>query len=67
MRNLPSVLELDRWPNSKLVVTSRPDAVPADDRVARFGVNGQLAQIFLSRFAGSQVTEYLKRRLKWGD
>jgi serine/threonine protein kinase len=66
-RNLPGVLELNRWPNAKLVVTSRPDAVSAAERVARFGVKGQLAQMHLSRFAGSQVTEYLKRRLKWGD
>jgi len=40
--NLPSLLGLDRFPNSKLLITCRPDTVPKGEIPEHLGVKGKI-------------------------
>lgn len=65
--NLPKHLGLEYFPNAKLLITCRPNAVPALELKNSFALNGSLTIRHFLSFKIDQMLVYLKERLHWNS
>jgi WD40 repeat protein/serine/threonine protein kinase len=67
-QNLYQQLELDQWPDVKLLVTCRRETFKVSSQEMRiFGVNGNYQKWYALSFHLNQLFDYLRRRLQWDD
>ena len=68
--NLPAQLGLARWPNSKLLVTCRPDALPTEKLQPTFAPQEGRAAVVVHLLPlqdKHQLMRLLNKKLRWGQ